>query len=137
MALAAEILARVYEELDGPFPDMPNNMLIENFKRHDKELGLLKRLKGLNLANEIIKNNASTILIFSKENQLEVRTYRGHEAALNELFILERTFPEKDIVLVSAPHSDDIRYAYKNYFSDAREFTALVTDGMKLLSNVN
>lgn len=137
MALAAEIMARVHEGLNGPFPEMPNDKLVEGFKKLDKELGLLKRLKGLNLANEIIKKNTSTILIFSKDNQLEVRTYRGHEAALNELFILERTYPDKDIVLVSAPHSDDIRYAYKNYFSDAREFAALVTDGIKQLSNIN
>lgn len=133
MALASEILARVHEGLDGPFPQVPNDELVNRFKRIDKELGLLKRLKGLNLANEIIKKNTSTILIFSKDNQLEVRTYRSHETALNELFVLERTYPDKDIVLVSAPHSDDIRYAYKNYFSDAREFTALVSDGMKQL----
>lgn len=135
MALASEILARVHEGLDGPFPDVPNDDLVARFKRLDKELGLLKRLKGLNLANEIIKKNASTILIFSKDNQLEVRTYRSHETALNELFVLERAHPSKDIVLVSAPHSDDIRYAYKNYFSDAREFAALVSDGMKVLGS--
>lgn len=134
MALASEILARVYEGLIGPFSDVSDIDLVTQFRELDRELGLTKRLRGLNMANQIISENASTILIFSKDSQLEVRTYRQHELALTELFALEEAYPEKDIVLVSSPRSDDIRYAYKNYFSDAREFTKLVADGMKVLS---
>lgn len=135
MALASEILARVHEGLYGPCADMSDDELVKKFKELDKELSLIKRLKGLNLANEIIKKNTSAILIFSKDNQLEVRTYRGYEVALNELFELEKQYPDKDIVLVNAPHSDDIRYAYKNYFSDARDFTKLVAEGIKSLTH--
>jgi putative GTP pyrophosphokinase len=40
--------------------------------------------------------------------------------------------PGKDI-LVRADTSDDVRNAFRNYFSDAREFIALVESGCETL----
>lgn len=134
MAYASEIISRAFEDRNGPYPDISNEELVEKFKALDKELSLMRTLKGLNLANEIVKQNNSTILVFSANNELEVHTFNRDESALRALFQLERQFPEKDVVLVSARRSEDIRYAFKNYFSDAREFTELVSKGVATLT---
>jgi putative GTP pyrophosphokinase len=42
--------------------------------------------------------------------------------------------PDRDIVLVRADTSEDVRLAFKNYFSDARDFIGLVEDGCARLS---
>lgn len=42
--------------------------------------------------------------------------------------------PDRDIVLVRADTSEDVRLAFKNYFSDARDFLRLIDDGCARLS---
>jgi hypothetical protein len=46
---------------------------------------------------------------------------------------LERENPGKDIVLVRADTSEEVREAFKNYFSDARDFIDLIDDGCRIL----
>lgn len=133
MGYASEIMSRAFEGLLGPHPEMKTPELINKFRALDKELSLMRTLRGLNLANEIVTQNNSTILIFSLNNELEVRAFKSDESALRSLFQLEREFPEKDIVLVNARRGEDIRYAFKNYFSDAREFTDLMSRGITML----
>lgn len=134
MALASEILARAFEDMTGPFPGIDDKALVEEFKQLDKTLALLRTLKGLNFANTLVRQNKNVILIFSTSNQLEIRAYRSAQQALDDLFDLEKSFPEKDIVLVSGERSEDIRLSFKNYFSDAQEFVHLVSTGMKKLA---
>lgn len=133
MEYASEILSRSSEQLSGPHPDISSADLIAYFQSLDKQLSLTRTLKGLNLANDIVTKNRNTILIFSANNELEIRTFNTDEDAMNALFQLEINFPEKDIVLVNARRSEDIRYAFKNYFSDAREFTSLLSKGIATL----
>lgn len=64
MALAAEILARKFEDKKGPFPDLTNRDLVEQFVAADKELGLLRMLKGLNATEATQSENRNTILLF-------------------------------------------------------------------------
>ena len=134
MALASEVLARAFEGMNGPYPHLTDNEIVDEFRRLDKSLNLIRTLKGLNLANELVKQHKNVILIFSTNNQLEMRTYYNTTQAITALFELERTYPEKDIVLVSGERSEDIRFAFKNYFSDAQEFVQFVSSGLKKLS---
>ena len=53
------------------------------------------------------------------------------------LFQLEETMPHNDIVLVRADSSDEVRLAFRNYFSDAREFIRLVESACAKLSGHN
>lgn len=78
------------------------------------------------------KRNA--ILVFRQTGELEVLTYRDATEALRALFELERQMPGTDIVLVRADTSDEVRLAFKNYFSDARDFIKLVERGCQKLS---
>ena len=135
MALASEILARSYENLKGPFPDLPDRELVGRFLAVDKELSLLRTLRGLNAANRTVSDKRNAILIFSESGALEVRSFRDGPDALRALFELEKQMPERDIVLVRADTSDEVRIAFRNYFSDARDFIKLVDDGCTLLAS--
>ena len=135
MALASEILARAHESSKGPFPDCSDKKLVEDFLAIDNELHLLTTLNGLNAANESVSEKRNAILIFSAKGELEIKTYRDAPDALRSLFELEIQYPEHDIVLVKADTSEEVRLAFKNYFSDARDFIKLIREGCEILSN--
>lgn len=135
MALASEILARAHESLTGAFPDVPDRELVAEFLTLDRELGLLQMLRGLNAANRSVSAKRNAILIFSESGDLEIREFRDAPDALRALFELERQMPDRDIVLVRADTSDEVRIAFRNYFSDARDFLRLLDDGCTRLTN--
>ncbi|TSK04463.1 MAG: (p)ppGpp synthetase [Geobacter sp.] len=133
MALSSEILARTFEESFGAFPELSDGELVSEFTKMDSELRLLKTLRGLNATNKAFSENRNSILIFSPTGDLEVRTFRDSPDALRSLFELETLYPERDIVLVRADTSDEVRIAFKNYFSDARDFLQLMHEGLSKL----
>ena len=134
MALASEVLARAHEAANGPFPNLPDRDLVANFLAAEKEISLLATLRSLNSADKTVSAKRNAILIFSEGKPLEVKSYRDATEALRNLFELEKQMPDRDIVLVRADTSDEIRLAFKNYFSDARDFIGLVEDGCAKLS---
>jgi putative GTP pyrophosphokinase len=137
MALASEILARAHEGLKGPFPEKSDREVLEEFVAIDKELSLLKTLGGLNQAKSEVSDKKNTILIFSDKGALEVKSYRDATDALRALFVLEEQMPHNDIVLVRADSSKEVREAFRNYFSDAREFIRLIENACAKLSGHN
>jgi putative GTP pyrophosphokinase len=136
MALASEILARAHEGLKGPFPELSGEEVVRRFGELDRELALLNTLRGLNASHADGSEKKNTILIFSDLEELETRHFRDATDAMKELFQLELEFPEKDIVLVRADTSEEVRTAFRNYFSDAQEFVAMVEEGTRRLGAV-
>ena len=134
MALASEILARAYEDSKGALPELSDRDVVSQFLELDQKLGLLKTLRGLNAADKAVTEQRNAILIFSGSSALDVRTYRDSTDALRALFELERKYPDRDVVLVRADTSEEVRLAFKNYFSDARDFIRFVEDGCEQLS---
>lgn len=134
MALASEILARAHEGLKGPFPELDDRAVVAQFLSAEKEIGLLEMLRGLNAADRAVSAKKNTILIFEGGRALQMKTFRDATEALRALFDLEREHPERDIVLVRADTSDEVRLAFKNYFSDARDFIQLVEIGCAKLT---
>lgn len=134
MALASEILARAYENLRGPFPEIKDVDVVKKFLAADAELKLLDMLRALNASNTASTEKRNSILIFHESSKLEVRTYKSATEALAALFELEKEMPGKDIVLVKADTTEEVRFAFKNYFSDARDFIKMVEDGCQKLS---
>lgn len=126
MAWASELLARAHEGRKGPFPNASNKEVLGKFLSLDVELHLMQTLRGLNSAKSDVTDKRNTILIFSKEGELEIRNFRDATDALRELFELEKNMPDRDIVLVRADTSEEVHLAFRNYFSDAREFVRLV-----------
>jgi putative GTP pyrophosphokinase len=134
MALASEILARVHEGRTGPFPEKSERTLVAEFLKADREVRLLKMLKSLSASDKKVSSKKNSILMFADGKPLEVRSYRDATDALRALFELENRFPERDMVLVRADTGDEVRLAFKNYFSDARDFVRLVEFGCSKLT---
>lgn len=134
MALASEMLARAHERLTGPFPLLTDREVLEQFLALDTELSLMQTLRGLHQAKSEISDKRNTILIFSEAGDLEVKTFRDATDALRALFDLEKQMPHNDIVLVRADSSEEVRLAFRNYFSDAREFVRLMDSACTKLS---
>lgn len=134
MAYASEILARAHEGLKGSFPEMGDREVLETFLELDDELGLMQTLRGLHQAKSDISDKKNSILIFSPNGELVVRSFRDAPDALRELFELEKEMPHNDIVLVRADSSEEVRTAFRNYFTDAREFVRLMDSGCARLS---
>lgn len=133
MALASEILARTYENSLGPFPELDDREVVRRFLALDKELSLLATLRGLSAADKAVSEKRNAILILAGTH-VEVRSYRDSPDALRALFELEKQHPDRDIVLVRADTSDEVRLAFKNYFSDAGDFIRFVDEGCTILS---
>jgi putative GTP pyrophosphokinase len=133
MKYASEILARVYEGRTGPFPELNNIEVVNNFLDLNRELHLIKMLRRLNSSPVDIGRNKNTILIYTDKDELLVKSYRDSNDAIQALFKLENNYPTYDVVLVKADKSDDIRIAFKNYFSDANEFIQKITLGCNQL----
>lgn len=129
MALASEILSRAHENSKGPFPDSTNREVVEEFLRLNEEIKLLQILRGLNTIDNEASRMRNAILIMSATGELQVRMYRDTTDALRALFEFEKDMPDRDIVLVRADTTDEVRIAFRNYFSDARDFIQLVEDG--------
>lgn len=134
MAYASEILARAHEGLNGAFPELSDRDVLEEFLKLDKELALMQTLRGLHQAKSDISDKKNSILIFSPEGELTIKSYRDATDALRELFELEKRMPDNDIVLVRADSSEEVRTAFRNYFNDAREFVKLMDIGCAKLN---
>lgn len=137
MALASELLARAHEKQTGPFPTASDQEILDEFLSLDSELHLMQTLRGLNNAKGDVTDKRNSILIFSKEGALEVRNFREATDALRALFELEKNMPDRDIVLVRADTSEEVRLAFRNYFTDAREFVRLIDAACTKLSGRN
>lgn len=134
MIFASEILARCFENRKGPVPEFTDQDTVKQFLQLDEELGLLNMLKGLNAAKKDVSEKKNIILIFKGEKELQVKAYKDSTDALKELFRLEKELPQHDIVLVRADSSDEVRLAFRNYFSDAQDFINLIEQGCQKLS---
>lgn len=134
MAYASEILARVHENRQGPFPDMSDRSVVAAFRRLDRDLKLLTLLRGVRAADTTLTRGGDVILIFNEDGSLKVHSFASSPLALFELFRLEKKLDQKDIVLVRGATSHDVRLAYQNYFGDTSDFIQLVSDACEALS---
>lgn len=134
MTITSEILARTYEFSRSCLPDLSDKEIVERFVNLDNELGFLGHLRGLNSRPEKTAKNTNVILMFKEGKPLEIKTFRYGPEALRNLFILEQENPGLDIVFVKGSSTEDVRIAFKNYFSDAREFISLVERGCDRMS---
>lgn len=135
-AVASELIARAHEDKTGPLPEMQNESLVQEFSTLDKELGIMERLTSAVSKNPPIKKGKNVILIFhlGGGQELEVRPYDSIAPAQESYARLEKELEGKaDIVLVKAEHTEDLKRAFQNYFTDAKDFVGLVTNAAKQL----
>ena len=133
LALSSEIIARAYENCKSCFPDLDDKEVVRRFSTLNDELYFLRMLTNLNSASNELTEKKNIILMFSDSEKLEVRAYRDSPEAIKALFELEKQGTGKDIVLVRADSSENVRIAFRNYFSDATEFIEFVNSGCEKL----
>jgi putative GTP pyrophosphokinase len=135
MALASEILARAYENSKGPFPEASDREILQEFLALDTEIKLLNMLRGLNQASGTISRKKNVILIFPNDGELQIKSFENATDALKSLFQLENENPNADIVLVKADTTEQVQLAFRNYFSDAKEFIEKIDNAIIKLNH--
>jgi hypothetical protein len=131
--LASEIIARAQENSRSVYKDILDAEIVERFLALDADINLIRMLKGLHTIYDQRNYSGNMILQFSK-NGLNIHEVGSDKDAIAEYFRLEKENPNDDIVLVNADTFDEIRSAYRNYFSDPREFLDYVNRGCVALA---
>jgi len=141
--LASEIIARSAEGHRSCCPDLSSSELVDEFNAADRRLGLLSTFDNLRqTSSQGIKFKRNTLLIFrfdvpKGEEPLLVQTYENVNRAIEAYDEMEKKYGESaDIVLVRGETEENIRDAFRNYFSDARAFVDLMQTGLKDLRAV-
>ncbi|MFP5239575.1 MAG: RelA/SpoT domain-containing protein [Acidobacteriota bacterium] len=137
--VASEIIARAFEDQHSCLPDVHNRHLIEKFQEIDKKLNLIRAFKNLHHVNEYTNIKKNTILIFKKDakpgtQHLGTMSYDNIKSAIAKYEELESTLEFADIVLVRADNLASIRDAFRNYFTDTKDFIKYITEGCKILA---
>jgi ppGpp synthetase/RelA/SpoT-type nucleotidyltranferase len=127
--LASEIIARAEEDTFSIYPDKKVSDLVKEFTDAEAEVKILGMLHGLHTIYEELSEGGTMILQFSANGQLKIHQLDGDQNETAEYFRLEKENPEDDIVLVNADTFEEIRSAYRNYFSDSQEFLRYAHDG--------
>ncbi len=126
--LASEIIARVHERSHSVYKDLPDKELVDRLLAVDSEINIIRMLRGLHVIYDERKYGGNMILQFSPRG-LTIHEVGSDQDATTEYFRLEKENPNDDIVLVNADTFDEIRSAYRNYFSDPSEFLDYLNKG--------
>ena len=131
---ASEIMSRAFENNNSCLSNLSNRDVVEGFDKLDSHLKFMQKLEGLNTTDKKIFEQKPFLLIF-EDDELDVKPFKSIPNALKMLFKLEKEDnPSRDIVLVRAIESSDVRLAFKNYFSDAKDFIDKINEGRRKLT---
>jgi putative GTP pyrophosphokinase len=103
---------------------------IIHLERHNN---IIDRLRALNVATEHFNGAKHVILeIDNSTRLLKIHRSRTLRDATDTLLRIEKSRDLfHDIVLVSADSSNSLRSAFRNYFSDTRDFIKYYDEAMK------
>ncbi|OEJ66000.1 hypothetical protein BEN30_13280 [Magnetovibrio blakemorei] len=138
--LASEIIARGFEGKTSCFPEMSDRELMVKFRWVNHRLGLMDKFKHLATVQAPKRFKKNTILQFAinpktSKRSLDVESYDSVVVALKRYAELEAKADEYvDVVLVQAANRESMREAFKNYFSDTKEFSRYINKGMEKLA---
>ncbi|WP_145138118.1 RelA/SpoT domain-containing protein [Roseomonas gilardii] len=141
--ICSEIIARAYENQPSCMPDLSNKEVISEFERLQKETSLFSTLSNLRKSSNLAAFKTNTILILHSPgsgtniSSLETETYDNINKAIERYSLLEKEMSGKaDIVLVRAENAENIRDAFRNYFSDTHDFVTYIDEGRKNLLKI-
>ncbi len=139
--LASEVIARTSEGLGSCCSELSDRSLAQEFEVAENSLGLLAKLDGLRRASiQEFPFKRNTLLIFrfdlpEGEEPLLVKSFKNVNLAIKAYADSEIEYGDRaDIVLVRGDDEENIRDAFRNYFSDARGFVDLVRTGLNSLT---
>ena len=137
--LSSEIIARTSEGQRSCCGELTDKSLRKEFISAEKRLGILgtlNNLRQIDSKRQRFKKNMLLIFKFDAEEseRLETKVFENINQAIEAYDRLEKAYGDlADIVLVRGETEENIRDAFRNYFSDARAFVDLVNDGLKNL----
>ncbi|WP_282127543.1 RelA/SpoT domain-containing protein [Roseobacter litoralis] len=130
--IASELLARTFEDRRSCLPNWTIKELTSRFEVLEAEHGMLSTLAGIQPNDENFPAERNTLLIFNNETgETEVLVFQNFRDAVQNYFKLERESADGiDVVLVAADDPESVRYGFKNYFSDAKDFVNYIQDAL-------
>jgi putative GTP pyrophosphokinase len=132
---ASEIIARTLEGKTSCFPNMTDRQVVKGFEKADNEAQMMRFLYSLNVLHDY-SEGGHLVLQYENSGGLKIHNFDKVSAATKALFQLEKDHPQDNVVLVQADTFEQIRSAYRNYFSDATEFLVAMETGSLSLSGV-
>ena len=105
---------------------MTDKELTVELDQLENKIGVLRLLEGIHVSAEQLKDARNLILRMGNRGVLTVYGFTKTKIALERYFELEEEEGDDDIVFVRGDTNDGIRSAFRNYFSDARDFTSLM-----------
>lgn len=130
--LASEVIARQAENCQNALGDMSLKEIRDELTGLEVELGILSRLAALRAydgSGDLSKHNVLNILRDDQEEngyRLEIRTFRNAHLAMAAANSAESDPASLNAVYVRADKPNQLRAAYKNYFSDPTNFVELL-----------
>ncbi len=131
--ISSELLSRKFERKKSCLPEWSTADLKAKFESLEDSHRMLSTLAGIQPNDENFPAERNTLLIFNSETgETKVAVFKSFRGAVAEYFRLERDASEQvDVVLVAADDPESVRFGFKNYFSDARDFVNYVQEAMK------
>lgn len=132
-SIASELIARRHEHLTRAFVDKSTDDLEADLQALEQELGILRRLsllKKFESENQLKRHNV--LNIFRKPDGslgLDVKGFNSAGPAIERATYLEKN-PEESInaVYVRSDNPNQLRSAYRNYFSDPVDFVDILKE---------
>lgn len=128
--LASEIIARKFENRHSCAADISDKNLSDEIKEIESRIGILHLLEGIHVSSTQLKEARNLILQIQSDRTLKVFGYAKTKPALEKYFELEESGGRDDVVFVRSDTNEGIRSAFRNYFSDARDFTFLMRSAL-------
>jgi putative GTP pyrophosphokinase len=100
--------------------------LRDKIKVIENKISILTLLEKIHVSSTQFEAARNLILHIESDGSLKVFGYSKTKPALEKYFELEETGKLDDLVFVRSDSSEGIRSAFRNYFTDARDFTRLV-----------
>jgi len=126
---SSELLSRKFENRYGPIPNMTSTDILNRWEELDRQTHLTRILDGMHYSTKRFENARNLILII-RGSELEIFGFSKTTAALTAYNSLEQGDSDADIVLVRSDTGEGIRSAFRNYFSDARDFVRLLGEAV-------
>ena len=123
--LAAEYIARTYEKMRGPLPNLSDDDLASEMKQLEGRLRLYKALDKVQKQKTKLPISRNIVLHFGVDG-LKARGFRSVAGALEYRAQLEEQYSEDDVVYVRGDKSQEISIAFNNYFQDCRNFVKYI-----------
>lgn len=130
--LASEVIARYSEARTSLYSTLSSAEVVKSFEATEKSIGLLESLRHLRPITEHISKRGNFVMYIDQDGIFHAEAFESQVLAIRRLFELEQRSGESP-VMARADNIEALKTAYRNYFSDANDFVALVDQGLAAL----